>query len=109
VLTVLYDVIARKTIVSEHAETLHRDFAAPGSAQPFVDVLRTIGRRLRRRRPQPIRDVVTKRTRDRRQGFEATGARGHARSLETSDFRVTASAREAGDTPAAAPLHSSQA
>ena len=107
--TVLYDVIARKTIANEHAETLHRAFAAPGSAQVFVDVLRTIGRRLRRRRPQLVHDAVTKRTRDRKQGFEATGARGHARSLETSDFRVTASAREAEDTPAAAPLHSSRA
>lgn len=98
----LYDVIARKTIANERAETLHRAFAAPGSAQVFVDVLRTIGRRLRRRRPQPVHDVVTKRTRDRRQGFEVTGARGHARSLEKSGFRVTASFREAEDTPAAA-------
>jgi ribosomal protein L4 len=101
---VLYDVIARETIANERAETLHRAFAAPGSAQALVDVLRTIGRRFRRRRrrPQLVHDAVTKRARDRRQGFEATGARGHARSLETSGFRVTASFREAEDTPAAA-------
>ena len=105
----LYDVIARETIANERAEALHRAFAAPGSAQVFVGVLRTIGRRLRRRRRQLVLDATTNRTRDRRQGFEATGARGHARSLETSDFRVTASFREAEDTPAAARLHSSRA
>jgi hypothetical protein len=105
---VLYDMTTRETIAHDRVETLRRDFAAARptveTTQAFVDVLRRTGRRLRRRRPQLVQDPATKRIRDRVQGFpvDTTCVRGHARSLETSGFRVTTSFREAEDTPAAA-------
>ncbi len=102
----LHDVTTRETIAHDRVEALRRDFATPGlavaTAQAFVEALRTTGRRLRRRRPQLVQDVATKRIRDRVQGFPVNTScvRGHARSLETSCFRVTAPSAKLRSSPA---------